>query len=83
VTIPANKLEWRLDVNHAALYAPGTEPVCVDAPLDGDRAILMPAQRPVLLRALVKKNGADRKTRRTEQRRRNLPDRTGRIEERS
>jgi hypothetical protein len=56
------QVEGRFDVDHAGLDAPWPEPLYVDAPPDCDSAVLMPTQRPVLLRALVKENCADRKT---------------------
>src|SRR5580693_6810722 len=56
------KVKGRFDVDHAGLDAPWPEPVYIYALPHRNRAVLVPNQRPVLLRALVKENCAYGKT---------------------
>lgn len=71
----------RLDLNQPGLDRPWAEPVRVDAFVDHDRAVLMPAERPVPLRRLVEQDRADRASFGPEHDSRDRADRSSRVEE--
>ena len=74
-------IEWRFDVDHAVLNSPRPESIHLEALLYGNRAVLVPRERPVPAGAFVKQYGADRLTSATQNRRWNSADRAGGFEE--
>lgn len=53
------QIERRSDMLHSCLHGPGTISIDGDTPLDADRAVLMPIQRPIGFSRLVEKNSPD------------------------
>ncbi len=54
------QIERRSDMLHSCLHGPGTISIDGDTPLDADRAVLMPIQRPIRVGRLIEKNSPDR-----------------------
>lgn len=53
------QIEWQRDMLHSRFHGPGTISIDGDTPLDADRAVLMPIQRPIGFSRLVEKNSPD------------------------